>query len=331
MAVKETYTIEAGVSERPETLLRGNIEKKTGQTVLVGDPALTLNKRADIGIPNVTSAWGVRLDKDGKVPEMPLDIKDSQYRGQIKELKWGSPEGCLILCRYMKGYNSIDLLYQDTVLNAAANINKDDPASADAYYITLQSGDNVFDPETDRYLTQMLRVHYLNGSSVSRHPDSSQQMFVEKNYAEEEQKGVKTYNAKFDAMKIVKVASEDNSLAKMKNLLSIVEAIGTEEPKDNDLFRYLSFLADTKYDLFLGRIEEYKKTVSNIFEKAKSYKALDLTKDGVIVAGKDKMEIIGEGIPAKKEGMLDWVLQNYLDAKAADVIFKLTQITDKLN
>jgi len=331
MASKETYVIEAGSTERPESIQRGRIEKGTGQTVLEGETVPTLLKRADIGIPNVTQAWGARLNKEGKIPDEPLDIKSTDYKGQIKELPWGDPKGCLIICRFLKGYNSIDMLYQDTVLNAKANIDESRAGSEDAYYLRLQSGDNFFDPETDKYLCQMLRVHYLNGSSKYRSPEAQQQMFVERDGEITEQKGTAMYNAKFEAMKIVNEASQDNTLSKLKNLLSIVNIIGNEEPREVDLFRYLSFLADTKSDLFLAKVEEHKKMVSDTFEKAKSYKVIDLTKDGIIAAGKDKMEVIGDGIPAKGNAMIDWIMTNYLDAKAADIVLKLKQITDKLN
>src|SRR5258705_12266782 len=131
MSNKQSYVIEAGSIERPETVLSGTIEKGTGQTVLAGETTPRLLTRADIGIPNVSQAWGVRLNKEGKVPEEPLDIRSADYKGQIQELKWGDSKGCLIICRFLKGYNSIDMLYQDTVLNAKANINESDPSAAD--------------------------------------------------------------------------------------------------------------------------------------------------------------------------------------------------------
>lgn len=329
---KESYVIEAGATDRPETVEVGRIEKGTGQTILVGETAKILSKRADIGIPNYTEAWGVRLDKDGNIPEKPIDVKNVNYTGQIKELTWGDKRGSVIICRWLEGYPSIDKLYQDLVLNASSNIRDDDESSAKAFYIRLQSGDNFFDPEADKYLTQMLRVHYLNGSSKSRNPGVSQQMYVEVADATE-QKNAVTYNAKFEALKLVNEASTDNTLGKLKNLLSIVNIIGTEEPKDSDLLRYLSYLADTKTDLFLAQVELYKRELSDMFEKAKSYKAIDLTKDGIISAGVTKSEPlnIGKEIPAKKEKMLDWLMDNFLDTNAADIILKLKQITDKLN
>lgn len=328
---KEKFAIEAGNINRPETVERGIIEKGTGQTITNGEKIQTLLRRADIGVPNWTEAWGVRLDKKGEVPAEPLNIKDANYQGQIKELKWNDPAGCLIVCRYLKGYNSIDKLYQREVLNSDLNLSEDTEASLEAFYLMMQSGDNYFDPESDRYLVQMLRIHYMNESSVYKNPNESGScMFREKNEAEQEQKDTKGYSAKFDALAIVNSASKDNTLGQLKNLFTIVQSLGNDEPKDNDLYRYLSMLADNNPETFIGKVQEYKKEVSNLFEKAKSYNILDLTKDGNIAAGKDKIELIGSDIPAKKEGMLDWVLVNHLDTKASDIVFKLKQITDKL-
>lgn len=330
---KEQYIIEAGAIERPETVERGEIEKNTGQTVLRGETIKFPLKRADIGIPNYTECWGVRLDKEGKVPETPIDVKSPNYTGQIKEMKWGTTGGYVIICRYLEGYNSIDKQYQDVVLNASANLNEDTEAAANAYFIRLQSGDNVYDPETDKYLCQMIRVHYLNGSSVYRNPKSDSQMYIEVNGDVVETKEDKFYNNKFEAGKIVNEAASDNTMSKLKTLLNVVHEMDTTgiEVKDEGLYRHLSMLADTKPDLFLAKITEYKKNVSNVFEKAKSYNAIDLTKDGVIAAGKDKVELIGTDIPAKKGKMIDWVLLNYLEPRAQEIISKLTTITNKLN
>lgn len=327
---KESYLIEAGSPNRAETVERGELEKGSGQTIKRGETIQTMLKRADIGIPNWTEAWAVRLDKDGNIPKEPLDVKSPDYKGQIKELKWGDAKGCMVICRFLKGYNTIDMLYQNIVLNANLNIREDDPTSADDFYLRLQSGDNIYDVESNKYLIQMYRVHYMNESSVSKSPESMKSMFREVTEEDTQQKDVKSYSTKFEALKIVNEAAEDNTLSKLKNLLTIVQQLGTEEPKDNDLFRYISMLADTQYDLFLSKINEYKKNLSNVVEKAKSYKAIDLTKDGVIVAGVTKLELIGEGVPGKKDGMIDWLMQNFLDQKAWEIIFKLKQITDNL-
>lgn len=327
---KDLYCIIAGSKNRPETIQRGILEKGLGQGTIAGDVVETLNNRGECGIPNYTEAWGVRLI-DGQIPKDSVSVTDSSYKGQIKELKWGDPKGCLIICRYLKGYNSIDLQYQDLVLNAKDNIREDSEASADAFFIVFQNGDNFFDPETDPYLVQMLRIHYLNETSKSRSPESQNFMFWEKSYVDAEQKETKTLNTKFECLKIVNEAASDNSLKKLKNLYAIIEPMVVgDKVKDENLYASLQLLADEQPDSFMALIQNYKAEVSTSIDKAKSYNILDLTKDGVIVAGKDKKEIIGEGIPGKKDAMIEWVFNHFLDEKAYEVAYQLKKITDNL-
>lgn len=328
MAEKELYSIVAGFPNRPETIERGILEKGMGQTNISGDVIRTLNNRGDCGIPNWTEAWGVRL-VNGEIPNAPVSVNDPDYKGQIKELKWGDPHGYIIICRYLKGYNSIDHQYQDLVLNAKDNIREDSESAADAHYIRFQNGDNYFDPETDKYLCQMLRVHYLNKSSRSKSPEAQGFMFWEKEYKEPDLES-KNLNSKLDALKLVNEAAGDNSLKKLKNLYTVVGSIMVGEIKDDTLYSELMKAADENPESLMRCVQTYKAEVSKTFEKAKSYNVLDLTKDGTIVAGKEKREIIGEGIPGKKEGMIDWVFANFLDDKAWEISFQLKKITEKL-
>lgn len=326
----EKYTIIAGPVSRPETVEVGVLEKGSGQTVISGATAKAMHKRADIGFPNYTEAWGVRVISDSKIPDERIDVSDTRYKGQIKPLKWGDPKGYLIPCRYLRGYNTLDQQYQDIILKVKDTIREDTEASADAFFLRVQSGDNVYDPETDPYLVLMLRIHCMNENSVSKSPEAQNFMYREATEGQKAEKETKVFTAKFEALKVVNEAAQDNSLQRLKNLYQIVSSIVDQEVKDNDLYRYLSILADTKPDAFLGQINEWKKNVSNTFEKLKSYSAIDLEKDGHIVAGQTKKELVGEDVPGKKEAMLDWVLVNYTDAKAFEITFKLKQIADKL-
>jgi hypothetical protein len=328
MAEKVLYCIVAGFPNRPETIERGVLEKGMGQTNIAGDVIRTLNNRGDCGIPNWTEAWAVRL-VNGKIPESPVTVNDPEYKGQIRELKWGDPNGYVVICRYLKGYNSIDLLYQDLVLNAKDNIREDSESSADAHYIRFQNGDNFFDPETDPYLCQMLRLHYLNKTTRSRSPEAQGFMFLEKEYNQPDVER-KDLNSKSQALNLVNEAAGDNSLKKLKNLHTVVSSIIVGEVKDDFLYPELMKAADENAEGFMRCVMSYKAEVSKTFEKSKSYNVLDLTKDGTIVAGKEKREIIGENIPGKNNGMIDWVFANFLDEKAWEVSFQLKKITEKL-
>jgi hypothetical protein len=322
------YVVIGGPTDRPPFLDGQHIEKGSGQTLLVGEPVKYTMRKQDIGIPNYALAWGVRVFDDGKIPESPVDVKDPKYHGQVQFLEWGDKKGTLIECRYLKNYGTLDKQYQELVLNAKIDV--DDPSSADAFFINIQSGENSFDETTEPMKIQMLKISSYNLTSKFKNPDAVHWLYKEKNEAEEKKVESKSLDAKTDALRIVNEASMDNSYQKLTNLLGVVRGITTEEPEEKDIYVFLQKLADAKPDLFISKVNEHKKFVSNIFEKAKSYEIIDLTKDGVIVAGQNKKDIIAEDIPAKGEGMLTWLLENFLDAKANEAIFKLKKINDKL-
>lgn len=67
-----------------------------------------------------------------------------------------------------------------------------------------------------------------------------------------------------------------------------------------------------------------------MFVKAEAYKLLDLSKDGIIAAGKDSKEVIGNNIPAKGKKMLDYLLENCFEEESSKTILLLKDITDKI-
>lgn len=327
---KDKYIIEAYPYKRPETIVRGVIEKGSGQTRLEGEPINVLNRRAEIGVPNWTEAWGVRLDKEGKVPASPIDIKDPNYRGQISLLEWGDKTGSLIVCRFLRGFNTIDQQYQDVVLGAKDQIKDDNEASADGYYLRLQSGDNYYDPETDPYLVMMLRAHYMNENSKYKNPQSQSFMFrelVEKGESEQ----AKVFDDKVSAMRMVQDAAKDNSYETLRNLSAVLGDAVDQILVDGTLFSYISMIAEKKPDIFHQKVSEWKKKVSDSIEMAKSYNILDLTKNGHI-ACKDgaKVELLASDVPGKGDEMAVWMVQNFMEPKAFQTFHKLKNITDKL-
>lgn len=322
------YVVIGGPTDRPPFLDGQHLEKDSGQTLVKGEPVKYTLRKQDIGIPNYAMAWGVRTYDDGKIPESPVDVKDPKYHGQITFLEWGDKKGTLIECRYLKNYRTLDKQYQELVLNA--KVDENDPSSSEAFFITILSGENSFDEITEPLKIQMLKISSYNLTSKFKNPDAVHWLYKEKNEAEEMKVESKTLDAKTDALRIVNEASMDNSYNKLTNLFGVVRTITTDEQEEKELYVFLQKLADKEPELFLSKINEHKKFVSNVFEKGKSYEIFDLTKDGVIVAGTNKKEIIAEDIPAKGEEMLMWLLNNFLDAKASEAIFKLKKITDKL-
>lgn len=333
MSNKQQYAIVAGPVKRPETIGKGTLEKGSGQTIIAGEVINVMTTRGSVGIPNETDCWGVRLDKDGKVPKDKIDVKSNEYKGQIKALKWGDEDGQLIVCRYLKGYDSIDRLYQDNVLNAKDYViaSQDTEASAEVAMLFMQSGDNFYDPETDKYLVQMLKIHYMNKDSVSKHPSHETYQFSELNVEMTDEKVVKSMDDEFEAMKIVKYAANDNSFQQLKNLYAIMDGLAEMGVADNQLYPSLNTLAKTRTKDFHDRINEYKKNFSATLQLLKSYEAIDYTRKGVIAAGVKEKIVVAEDIPAKTEdGVNDWLLSNFLDAKSNDIAVQLRTIADKI-
>lgn len=324
--MSKEYGVIAGSKTRPEHIEYGRLEKGTGQTQTLGNTVKGVARRGDVYIPNYTEFWGARLDANGKIPDSPLDVKSTIYKGQVKELPWGDPKGYLIMGRYLKGYQTIDLQYQDIILGA--KLRDED----DVFYLYLQTGDNFYDPESDKYLVQMMRCHYLNESCKYKNPDTTNSMFSEFTNETTETTQTKVINLKFEALKIVNEASQDNSNAKLKNLYSVMAGVADETIKENDLYKYFSLMADETPEKFMTQIEAYNRSISDAFSKAVSFDMLDVTRDGFILLGEEgkKKDIVAEGVPAKGEKMKDWVMNNYLETKAFEVAFKVKQFTDKI-
>jgi hypothetical protein len=285
-----------------------------------------------IGIPNYTEAWGVRLDKDGNIPETPLPVRDPRYTGQIKEMKWGTAGGYIIECRYLKGYNTIDLQYQNLVLNAGEKFKEDTEAAGDVAYLNFQSGDNFYDPETQPYLVQMLRVHLWNESSEARNPESRTFFLREKDFEEESMKSEIQFDSKREALNIVADAAMDNTNEQLLNLLQVVSAISPQTPKEMNTYRYLQALADTQPEPFVRTVKEYKRKLSDAFEYMKSDKKIDFTVDGkIIIWEEEKKKQTFDEIKGKKEdAKMEYVLDNFLSPKVWTLSFQIIQIVNNL-
>lgn len=335
------FTITAGVLDRPSTVKIGTVERGSGFAT-VKERGESLAKRGVVGFPNGTKIWAVRIarDKDGKVlhdekNEVPLAITDPIYKGEIKRLKWGTPGGSLIDVRYIKGYPSLDVLYQERILNFKVDDTKEN--SADVYLMQMENGDNVFDENIDPLLVEHLKGHAYNRDSESKDPNFYTYAFFPKSFDQVERLETKVLDAKFEAAKIVHAADTGgDTMAKCKNLFSIVRAVTDETPEDTKLLAYLKMIADKRPTDFLKAVDEYKLKVSNMFEKFKSFDAAILDVPGVIAVkvkgkqGDSKEQIIMQDVPGKGLEMFDYLLENFTDPKVFDATFELTKISEKL-
>lgn len=326
----QKYVIVVG-PDRPATIIGQALEKGSGQTITAqgGDTRHYINRRADIVIPNRSEQWGVRLDRDGNMPKDKLEVKDPNYKGKIKFLPWGHQDGEKIVTRYLSGYNSLDLLYQELVLNASTRFNEFDESIADAFWIRLLSGENEFDEVQDEYKVLMLKHHHYNKDCKTGNPEFYNHLFHEKKEEVVSDDETEVLLTRSDAVQVVKQAAADGSLDLLRNLKNILNTHIESDVKDKELFATLLKFANNKPSTLLSEVERYKKSITNLVQLAKSKGAIDLTKEGTIVAGLEKKEIIAEKVEGKGEKMLAWLLDNYLTPTSFEAMFKLKQIIEK--
>ena len=336
MTAQGVYKVFAGSANRPSIIKGGVVEKGSGQTV-VTEREVYSNVACNVGVPNKCDSWGIRLNKKGEIPKdahdniVKLSPTSTDYDGQIMFLKRGDKRGTPISTRYLRGYNSLDVQYQDLVLGAKDNIKDDDIDSVDYWFINLKSGLNIFDRSVDPLYIEFIKNHDYNWNSDSRHPQVVAPMF--KNIEEEEEKDIttKTLSSKFDCFTIIKDAAKDNTFGELRRLFDIVKNNFRVADVDNgDLYDTLMELADKDAENIVLAIEAHKRELNTLLEKAKAYDLLDLTKNGEIqVLIDNKKHIATKDVPAKGEQMLVWLIGNYLNEKSADAFIQIKKAADK--
>lgn len=323
------YCIVVGDGGREKTIKVGTIERGSGST-LIKERGETLARRGDIMFSNECNVWAARaingkIDKNGRA----VDITDPDYKGELIGLKWGDPKGMLIRVRYIKGLPSLDILYQENRLNFKINDNLE--SSADAYFLQFPMGENDFNEDSDKLLVQHLKWHSYNPNSISKDPQFFTSMFYERSFEQQETANSAIIDHKFEAATIVRKCGEGgDSIAKCKNLFSIVKSASDGEPEDGKLYAHLKIMADNYPVEFLRAVADYKAKVSDVFEKAKTFEAVDWVVDGTLATTGKNKEILISGLPTKKDGIFDYLLENFTEPKVFNVTYKLNQITDKL-
>jgi hypothetical protein len=327
------YRIHAGTKREGSNAVAGFLEKGRND-IIAGKASPVTIKAGTWGIPNGTQAWGIRLDKDGKQPQGDkiLRVEDDGYRGIIKWLKWGDPKGTMIRARYIPGYTTIDKDYQDTRLGVKiidGFLDGGDPVAL----ITMPHGYSEIDEQENPALVQMLRIHHQNPKSTSCNPENdSLPMFFEVEDTDNTDEKSSLIETKGQCLLLVSSAS--NKPENIRTLFDIVKDAndGANVAKEDagEVYKFLQAFADTDPKTFSNRVNGYKTKVSGIIEKARAYDIFDLTKDGFVAAGVTKKEIILEDVPAKNEGMLEWVYDHCLEPIVHDGISKLQSITDTL-
>ncbi len=332
------YVIIAGTVDRPTEVMRGVLEKGAEKGlggVIYTESGKTMNRRGDIGFPNRAELWGRRIIRDakGKIVEAgrQIDVKNPAYQGEVEFLEWNDRDGTLIVCRYLKGYNTLDLIYQNIVLNAEEGLRDDTEASADANWIRLATGDNVIDEDSDPLFAQYLKAHDFNESSVSKSPNSNYHLYRDKKFDSPKASQTKDLNSKFEALKIVNESAKDSTFGKLRTLATITGGLLGDTSKDESLYPELQKAADENPAEFLDYVAGYKRDVSNAFEKAKAAGILGLKEDGsVTIKEGNKHKVIAEGCPAKGEAILTWCLEDFTNDKAFEIVYQICNVIDTL-
>lgn len=280
-------------------------------------------------------AWGRRV-VDGKPvkneagDELHLEFNDPKYRGDVEFLKWGDSRGFGIECRFLMQSNSLDVEYQDNVQKIKIDKDKG-PAQ-----IELDAGRNEFDPRTKALFIKYLQHHPQNRDSTSKNPNPEIKghVFLEVTDEMVDKGTIQIIESALTAGTIVKKMSAKPAM--YKNLFEIMgrreefEGVTTLS-NDTDKYRVLLKFSQNNAKDFLSLIDGFKEEISDLFRKAESFNALDITKNGFIgieVGG--KKEMIFNGLSAKGEKMLEYVISNYADEDIYPGIQLLKMAVSKL-
>jgi len=290
---------------------------------------------------NRARVWARRVLPDGKLPktnneETILELTDSRYKGDLEFLEYGSMAtgAHQIEIRYLTTTRSLDYQYQELVLKIKTDIEGKDGSTL----IELQAGENKFDAKKDELLVKMLKAHPSNRDSQSKNPDPQIKGFlyfeltddnVDKSYIESSEKAI-------DAGFLVKEMSDDP--AQLKNLMDLfkkrnVDFGGVDEKSlDKDVYKALLSFSMNQPQLFTSILEDVKKEVSDCFVKAKGFKVLDTTKNGVISVTLEgaPVEMVFSKLEGKGLDMEAYVLDNICRPEIYAGIERFKQICEGL-
>jgi hypothetical protein len=272
---------------------------------------------------------GKMLVKDNV--ETPMEVNDPNYKGHLQFLDWGSTVAGAqaIDVRYLPNSSSLDYEYQRTV----QKIETTPEQGLD--HIQLKSGENKFDGST--LLVQLLKVHPQNRNSKSKNPDPLIKGYQYFEITDETTD--KSFVRKMEAahtMGTFLMGLTANSEA-LFNLLEILTEYHVDFGEVNhlsnttDVYRALLQYANTSPGDFAQHINRYKEELQKKFEYARSFKALDLTKDGSIgmtIGGKP--HLVFDKVEGKGEAMIEWVVKNFYLKTVYDQSKYLRSLCDQL-
>ena len=338
--MKNGYVIQVGHYAKQKVIVAVP-DKVTGNPT--GD---VIEAYGGVGVHNLINrgrVWARRVLDSGKLPvdaqtkqEITCEVTNKDYHGKLEFLEWGKAAlgAQAIEIRYLPQSQSLDVDFQDNIQKI-----KLDPEGKDgSAFIELASGENKYDTNKDALFISYLQVHPQNKDSKSKNPNPNIKgfMFFEVTDELTDTAAIKQSEAKITAGTFVVGLSTKQG--QLKNLLEIFLNKNVDFGETNllsndvDIYKALLKFAEDRPGDFGFFINEYKKELSDSFEKAKSYNALDLTKNGFIAMLVDnKPVIIYEGVEGKNNDMLDYVMANFLDNVIYERTKHLKVMCEKLN
>jgi hypothetical protein len=326
----EHYSIYVG-AKRPATALVGFLEKNQGQAITKGEVKEIPLEVGAHGFSNYSKVWGRRVIEGQEKSDKLVNVEDPNYKGSIQFLKYGDSKGHFLEIRYLDTCASLDLQYQTLRLRIAIKPDED------KWYIKLPAGENRFDPKKDGTFIQFLQVHHMNKQSKSKSPNAIGTMYEEINEDTIDETNIKVRESKGDAIFLVKNAA--NKAGQIKNLLIAVGTIPMEGKRidirasEREIYDGLMEMADTDPQFLLDRVDNFKRQVSDCFEKAKAYKVIDLTKHGQIaIEDGGKKEILLDKVDGNgnEEKILLYLYENFLNEDIFKALARLKDVCDKI-
>lgn len=315
------YVIQVG-KEKPTEVFISQVDKK-GEPV--GDRMPTFIRVGAHLVLNMAVVWGRRIVRgtDGKAKESISEIEFNTpgYKGEIEFLTWGEDGGYSITIRYLPQSRSLDYEYQNNIQRLVV---KDEQWT----HIKLDSGQNKFDTDKDSVKIEFLRVCPGNMNSKSKNPDPEikSHEFWEVTDEHVDRKSISMIDQSTDAAVMVKQYS--NKPAELRNLFKCMgkrEEFGNTDAlsSDGQIYKALYEFAYQYPEAFFYLRDFYKQGIEDDFEKAKSYGALDLSKDGhIAIEINNKKILVFSNVEAKGEAMREWVKEHFVEEE----VFKSIQI-----
>ncbi|HNU13631.1 MAG TPA: hypothetical protein PKI55_04175 [Chitinophagaceae bacterium] len=330
------YVIHVG-HHSPSKAIVATPDARTGQPI--GDIFEVTKQLGAFQIINRATVWARRVMQNGKLPddgkgnEVPLEATDQRYKGDLEFLKWNDNKtgAQAIQIRYLRQSRSLDYEYQTVIQKITTRV--EDGTD----FIILPPGENQFDPNKDALLIKFLEVHPQNRDSESKNPDPMIKgyTYFEKTEKDADAKFIKHKENAIDAGLLLKQLSIDP--AKLKNLFEIFVqsnvdfgSVSILSP-NGDIYATLLKYSETDPEDMMKRIDRYKTELIKRFEYAKSFNALDLTKDGVIgLTVENKPNIIYDKVEGKGNKMIDYVVDNFVDPVIYEKTKHFTSLLEKV-